>query len=60
VTDSYPGPGEYLIHLVEGDTGTPTRTLIFGRDGAGARNGVEQWVRFLRSERRGAVREARP
>ena len=52
----YPGPGEYVIHVVPAKGESPVRMLLFGRDEAGLEKGLRQWLCFLRTERRGAVR----
>lgn len=54
--DSYPSAGEYIIHVEPGSERQLTRILIYGRDQAGLEKGIRNWVRFLSSERRGAVR----
>ncbi len=49
--DSYPGAGEYIIHLEPAEGIEPARLLIYGRDEAGLAKGIANWVAFLRSER---------
>ncbi len=56
ISDRYPGPGEYVIHVEDAAPDQPTRLLIFGRDAAGLAKGVHMWLHFLRPEKPGAVR----
>jgi hypothetical protein len=53
ITGIYPGPGEYVVHAPPADKAGSRRILIFGRDEAGLKKGIEMWSCFLRSERRG-------
>lgn len=50
ITDLYPSAGEYVIHQVPAIGNLPARILIFGRDDAGLRKGIEYWSYFLRTE----------
>ncbi|HUS79883.1 MAG TPA: hypothetical protein VM283_01365, partial [Armatimonadota bacterium] len=56
VTDRYPGPGEYVIHIEPAVPDQPARMSIFGRDAAGLEKGIRMWLCFLRAEHPGAVR----